>query len=224
MSSKPSCFKTYSFAVGAFIGIMVIAVLLGRALEWYYKAELSGWVQAVGAIAAIVAGFAVAADQQQSQQVAAANDLNEFTRATHMLAHAALQTVSERLDTASTPRHDKKAYALQGDRTTEMVRAMSDTVRIPSEILPYFIRLRSHVYAINSRISEIYEDEKLGCKVERDAKVAERPGLLKSSVRVYDASIELFLQLQEAIAERFPLAKLQIKTGPSLEAYPRIEI
>ncbi|GLR59307.1 hypothetical protein [Rhizobium indigoferae] len=223
MPPKRSRFAIYLIAVAVLVVILAISIVVGRSLSTPCSGDLPAWVQAVGAIAAIVAGFAVAADQQRSQQVAAIEEKNEFTRAAHMLAHAALQTVSERLDTALTPKHTRKGYALQGDRTTEMVTAVSqlDTARIPSEILPYFIRLRSHVFAINSRISEIYDSESRLSGTEYDKKRSLRHERLESSVKVFDAALVLFHQMQDEIANRFPVKRLEITVGPSLQAFDR---
>ncbi|TBC48186.1 hypothetical protein [Rhizobium ruizarguesonis] len=214
--------KTLVTTVPTLIGILAFSIAVGYLLK-KIDGSLADWVQAIGAIAAITAGFAMAADQQHSQEVTKANERREFTRAAQVLTHAALQTVSERLDTALQPRHPLKVYALQGDRTTEMVRAMAelDTALLPSEVLPFFIQLRSYVFAVNSRISEVYDSEKRGTQDELDKKRARRPERLKSSLRVHDAAIKLFIEMQSLVVDRYGHSLLAIKTGPSLNAYPR---
>ena len=101
-----------------------------------------------------------------------------------------------------------------------MVRAMCefDTTRLPIEMLPAFIRLRSHVFAINARITELYADEATGRPDEQRAAKARRYASLASAVRVREEAIGHFRSL-EVLAREFGAAELPIGQRDFIAAY-----
>lgn len=201
--------------------ILALSIVAAKLLHCWFNGDLAAWVQAVGAILAIVTGFAIAAFQTRSQELAAVAARNELARAAHTLAFQALETVTERLDAALTPSNSSKRYALRGDRTTEMISAMRefDTARLPTDIVSDFIELRSHVYAINQRISEIYDSEEHGSlKKRRDAK-AKRNERLESSVRVRSDAVTIFQRLQNLVVSRYGVEATPVGTGAFLLSY-----
>lgn len=198
-------FKALTLIIGVSSLILVASVIVGQILQFVFQGDMSGWVQAVGAILAIVSGFATAAYQTYIQQRDLDDERRAFARAAHMLAFEALETISERLNTALTPKGSKVRYALRGNRTTEMVSAMRefDTARLPIELLPDFIQLRSHVFAINERISELYAKKERGTVIQKCAAKAKRHSDLASAVRVRQDALDVFKKLQDAAVSKF---------------------
>lgn len=220
MRSK-AWFKSVATILGVTLGILALSILIAQLLHCWFRGELAAWVQAVGAILAIVTGFATAAFQARSQEQAAIAGRNDLARAAHTLAFEALETISERLEAALTPSNSSKRYALRGDRTTEMISAMREfyTVRLPTDMVSDFIQLRSHVYAINQRISEIYGSEEHGAlKKRRDAK-AKRNERLESSVRVRSQALDIFQRLQILAVERYGVEAKSVSSGGFLTSY-----
>ncbi len=179
---------------------MVIASGIGYLLKHVLYGELSAWVQAVGATLAIVVGFTVANNQAKAQQDQLQSERAAVAQAAQLLAFEALETVGGRLEAALMPPGSGKILSLQGDRTTEMILALREfeTSRLPAVMLTPFIRLRSHVYAINERISEIFDSEETSNPEKNKENKARRHARLKSTVRVRKEAVALFEELQEA--------------------------
>ena len=207
--------------VGFTILLIVASVVIARLFAWLFGGDLSAWVQAVGAILAILSGFATMALQTEAQRQLDENEMGQIARAAHVLAFEARQTVSDRLNSALTPSGPGKLYALHGDRTTEIVNAMRefDTGRLPGDILLPFIRLRSHVYATNCRITEIFESEEEGPTGKREKTKAGRKGRLKSCVRVRHDALPLFKEIEDIAVARFASHTKTVQTGIYLSGY-----
>ncbi len=158
----------------------------------------SGWAQAVGTVFAIVAGFATVFYQVQRQKADIREQQKEAGRAAFLLAFDALDTVSDRLNAALTFAKNKSTHRLRGNRTTEMVTAMREfeISRIPASMLADFIRLRSRIYAINERITEIYmSQESMPADWTRQERELERHRQLYSAVQVRRDAVTLYGQL-----------------------------
>tara|TARA_Y100000815_G_scaffold81270_1_gene70366 strand:- start:594 stop:1256 length:663 start_codon:yes stop_codon:yes gene_type:complete len=179
------------FVFAALVGVSIFA---GKLAVGCFQGELSSWVQAFGSIGAIVTGFGAAFWQVASQSKKHRYDQNSAILAAYTISHEAIEYVSKRLDTALTPEKDKVELSLQGDRTSEMVLAMREfnAGLLPAEQFQYYVLLRSHVYAINERISEVYESE-----VKNARSREERPKRLNSSIQVLTDTRSLFKKYQD---------------------------
>lgn len=180
-----------------------------------------GWTQAVGAVFAIIAGFAGVLFQVQRQKGEAEAQRTEAGKAAHLLAFDALDTVSDRLNAALTPANDKANHRLRGNRTTEMVTAMRefDFTRIPASMLADFIRLRSRIYAINERITELYSNEAARpAGWEREELEIERNRLLSSAVAVHEEAVTLYEGLQ-ATAVSFGATSRSLRVHEAIDNY-----
>lgn len=201
----------FLFVAGSAV-ILIMAIKVGNCLARIYgdgkaAADLSGWVQAVGAVFAIVAGFTATAWQLSRQRNDALAAEAASGQAALLLAHDALDAVSERLDAVLTPDLQLKDLGLRGARTNELVEAMRefDLARAPSTMLPDFVRLRSHVAAVNARIGEIYKSEASGY-TGKVRKRSERNNRLESAVNKRNESLAYYENLQ-SIASRNYKAK-----------------
>jgi hypothetical protein len=213
-------------AIGA-ISFVILAISLAASfcLARYLSADLSGWAQAVGAVLAIVAGFATTLYQlgrQKSESVAleAASG-----RAAYLLAHDAFESVTDRLEAALTPRSDSKKYVLRGARTSEMVGAMREfeTSRLPSGVLVDFIRLRSHVAAINQRLSEVYDSEDALQGQPYEEKRSQRAQRLASAVAARGEALVLYRNLRTTACERYGAERLPLGPAPLVNSYQPIK-
>lgn len=183
----------------------------------------AGWTQAVGAVIAIVAGFAGVLFQVHRQRADALEQQNEAGRAAHLLAFDALDTVSERLNAALLDDHDKKSHRLRGERTNEMVAAMRqfEISRIPPVMLADFIRLRSRVYAINARITELYTAEgKRTEGWERQELEVQRHNLLASAVEVRREAVGLYEGLENK-ARKLGGTRQRLSSQLAIQNYQR---
>lgn len=186
-------------AVGlAALAILAVSIGAAAIVHSVIGGDVAAWTQAVGAILAIVSGFGVAFYQRREEREDAAIELPAIIQASYVLAFQALETVGERLDNILTRSSVK--LSLQGDRTSEMVEAMRefDTSRLPAEMLKDFILLRSHVFAMNKRISEVYE-----MKVKRGDDIYKvRHDKLESTVMTYRSALQIFGELSGAASVR----------------------
>lgn len=213
-----------------------IIFLVGTALlSWgasilFPQVNIAAWAQAIGAIFAILSGFGVAAYQTKIADKAAADERARLARAAHLLAFEVIATVSDRLEAALTPKGQSKKYALRGDRTTEMVLAMREfgTAGLPGDMLLYFVRIRSHIYAVNKRISEIYGSEDRMKPEKRLRQKALRRERLESCVSIRTEALMLFDGLQLIAVSRFQAETKNLQTGPNLAGYstfsPEVEL
>jgi hypothetical protein len=207
--------KTTSAVASVVLGILAISIAAAAALRCLVGGDIAAWTQAVGAILAIVSGFVVAFYQRSEERNDASLEALAIVQACYLLGFQALETVGERLENILTPSGIK--FSLQGDRTSEMVEAMRefDTSRVPAEILKDFILLRSHVFAINKRISEIYDS-----KVDRNGdKNTSRHDRLESTVVTYRKALEIFGTLSEAAMGRGVTAQLAPTPRPRTSSY-----
>jgi len=147
------------------IVLLVIAVSIAAAVIAHLfgagSSEIASWVQAVGSVVAVLAAVFIANDQARGQIDKDERDRKAIGHAAHQLAFQALELVGDRLDAAMFPGEKTERFLLRGMRTTEMVLAMRefDTQRLPPQLLSDFILLRSQIYAINARISDVHAEE-----------------------------------------------------------------
>lgn len=210
--------RSIATALSMTLIILIISVCAAYRLQVWLDGDLSSWVQAIGAVLAIVVGFETAAKQTRTQQKLVQDEKHTLAQAAHLIAYEALETATGRLEAALTPADVFKRLSLQGDRTTEMILAMRefDTSQLPSEMLSDFIRLRSHVFAINERISDIRDSEETGLRAKRSSRI-KRTSRLESTVRVHTDAEKLFVQLQ-SIAVKFGATHKDLSKGPHVQA------
>lgn len=181
--------------LGASIGIASILTCLSAATD------LPAWVQAVGAILAIVVGFSTIF----YQRVAEASDKSTLqainARVSFLIAVQAMTTLGERLDAVLAPNRNKHPYRLRGARASEMIASLRelDTSRIPPNLLEKFLQLRSNFYALNERISEIYESEKASATPPRERE--ERSQRLAGGLEVWSSNRVLLNEIRVAMAD-----------------------
>ena len=210
--------------LAAFAGILLFSIWLAHRLA-AGPGEVTGWVQGIGSIFAIVAGFGVAAYQVQKQREDVREETRERAQAAHKLAFQAYRLIGERLDTALAPKDRTSAsggrYDLKGYRATEMVAAMRefDTGRLPTPLIESFVELRTRVFAINERIAQLYSREDSQSPADRAAAKALRYGKLESSVRVYAKAGEIYAALDRAAGEHFAIASLTCDVPPAIAGY-----
>lgn len=202
--------------LGGTAAILGLSVIAAERLATGSGEDIAAWVQAVGAIVAIIAGFATLAIQTMLQGKAENKERKAIVEAACLLAFDALETVNERLENALAKK--PKRLSLQGDRTTEMVLAMRefDTSRLPAALLSNFIRVRSHIYAINEKITEVYEIE--DAAADKDSEKLKRRERFVSTARVRIDAVKLFDQLQ-GTAKSFGVQNRNLSTGYSLREY-----
>ena len=213
--------------LAAFAAILLLSIWLAHLLA-AGPGEVVGWVQAIGSIFAVVAGFGVAAYQVQKQREDVREETRERAQAAHNLAFQAYRLIGERLATALSPKRDAAApssgsgqFDLKGFRATEMVAAMRefDTGRLPTPLIEGFVELRTRVFAINERISQLYDREDAQAPDERAAAKARRHGKLESSVRVYARAGEIYAGLDQTAKDHFGIASLTCDVPAAIAGY-----
>lgn len=164
--------------------------LVDQGLDW------PAIVQAVGSIAAIVAGFIVLAVQNWQAKDAVRVKSKELATTVGNIALEATETVAQRLESALRTQKGRTLFALRGHRTTEMVQSMRefDLSVLPPVLAGRFARVRSGVYAVNSRITDIFDSEKI-----TPADKSRRRARLESSARVLSETLVEFQRLREAL-------------------------
>lgn len=210
--------------VAAFAAVLGLSIWLAHILA-AGPGEVTGWVQAIGSIMAIVAGFGVAAYQVQKQREDAREEMRERAHAAHKLAFQAYRLIGERLETALSPKDNRSAsggrFDLKGYRATEMVAAMRefDTGRLPTPLIESFVELRTRVFAINERISQLYSREDEQTAEARKAAKAQRYAKLESCVHVYRRAGEIYAELDLAAEEHFSIVSLTCVVPPAIDGY-----
>ena len=197
-----------AIAVITVMAIVAFVLILGASISIAYiltnqfsVTDLPAWVQAVGAILAIVAGFATI----YYQRVAEASDQLEpqaiNARVAFLIAVQAITTLGERLDAVLAPNRDTHPYRLRGNRAGEMIASLRelDTTRIPPNLLEKFLQLRSNLYALNERISEIYESEKPSKAAPRER--SERPQRLAGGIEIWFSSRTLLDEIRATMTD-----------------------
>lgn len=160
--------------------------------------DAAAWVQAVGAIIAIASGFYIANRQNKTQQNYIINEKNNLANAAYLISHEATQTLIERLGEAIFENRPQNKHLLQGGRATEIISSMKDfnASNLPASMLPGFISLRGHLFAINERISIVLKDDDSVSvdHTKEDVGNARRESL-DSAVRVSIRAVDIFNNL-----------------------------
>ncbi|TCQ02467.1 hypothetical protein [Sphingomonas sp. PP-CC-3A-396] len=182
------------------IGIFALSFLGSRLAVFASKFVTGdpGWAQAIGSVLAILAGFAGVLYQVGQSKADAKEQRDERGRAAHLLAYDAFETVTERLQAMLKASRAYPTHRLRGERTNEMIAAMReiDTSTLPPIMLADFIRLRSRVFAINQRITEIYKSEEKTSNGNSGRNKGERRKRLNSAVQVWKEALTYFDNIQ----------------------------
>lgn len=195
--------------------ILTLSVALAIPLN-AWCASLAGWVQGIGTVAAIVAGFAGVQLQVRQQEKDKLRADRVLGQAAYMLAFESFYLITDRLNGALSPGQKGRVYELRGYRTTEMVNAMRETeaARFPTCIIVDFSQLRSLVFAINCRISDLYAAE------DDDPSLASfRYGKLKGAVSAHKLARETFERLTITSARELQAEKKTLLTPYSILNY-----
>lgn len=205
-------------AILATMAVLTVALLFSLPFT-RNGGELSGWVQAIGSVLAIVAGFAGVLHQVDAQRRQDAEQIAATGRAAHSLALGAYELVTDRLNAALQPGKSEQYYVLRGLRTTEMVTAMREfeAGSLPASLISPFVLLRSSVFAINERISEIYMSEADATPAGRKALEARRAEELRSALRAHAAAEKAAFELDN-LANEHCKAAIRLKPSPNLVA------
>ncbi|SDR14152.1 hypothetical protein [Brevundimonas sp. 374] len=158
--------------------------------------EMASWVQAVFAVVAIGASAVFFARQQRAERRRLEDERRDTARSAGEMSAHALNLVAVRLEACL---HGKALFNLRGAQTTEMVQAMRELElgRLDPNLIKHFAYLRAGVFAINTRITEIYTTEKT--KPSLRSKRTER---LKSAARVLDAARQNYRDYQDEIGPK----------------------
>lgn len=164
--------------------------------------DAASWVQAIGSIIAIAAGFVVLALQREHAQRDERERHARSARACGTVALRAMVQVGDRLGVAAEP-HSKRRHgmALREHRTTELVSALRELrlVEVHPDILSPLASLRSDLHAVNARISDIYRSEEKLSGADKVALEAKRSGRIKSSLVVYGSAYRSFAALRRCL-------------------------
>lgn len=146
---------------------------------------------------------------------------SEAGRAALLLAHDAIDAITERLDAALTLNLDMKDMALRGVRTGELISTMRDydIGRVPSEMQPDFNRMRSCAVAVNERMADIYASEKTPDYSGKLRSRSERKGRLLSAVKQRNEAVNYFGRLQKIATGKYKVAAFPLLETPKITEY-----
>lgn len=154
----------------------------------------AAWFSAFATSLAIVAAIFAVRLQLLAQAQTERQRRVELALVAYDLASEALELVTNRLDVALSPKQPESTYALREHRTTETILAMRELEphALPPNMLEEFVQVRSCVYAINQRISEVYADSNGDPAFEIYKN-------LSGAVNVHGIAIKAFARLGNAV-------------------------
>jgi hypothetical protein len=200
---------------------LVRAVLLGSVLmaitgvaAWYARqvlgdGTLADWFGAIGTGLAIAVTATFGIDQLSQARRDDIRRRHELGEAAFTLADQAMTLVTDRLETALSPRRVGSRYQLRGDRTTETIEAMREIEphMLPPNMIAPFVELRACVAAINSAITEYHASGHRRTGSDDGGGVAKaREKAFSSSARVHQDARKAFLVLAATIKDRSKLS------------------
>lgn len=184
-------------AIAAFTVALAISLRLAHCFAGSDTGDLPAWVQAIGAILTIVAGFATIFAQRVLKH--RDDDVVQATnaRAAHLVAIHAMTTLGERLDAVLADASAKHPYRLRGERTAQMIASLRefDIARVPADMLEKFLQLRANCHAINERISDVYEGEGKPGGATR----AQRKARLQSAIDIWGENRRLLSEIRKQL-------------------------
>lgn len=165
---------------------------------------MAAWVQAVGSVLAILVAVLVANRQLEHTRQEARRNRSEAALAAASLAGKTLDQVADRLLAAARPRAGKTmGLALREHRTTELVQTLRElnVAELPPDTVVAFSTLRSRLFAVNSRITDIYRSEEGNSALE-----ARREERVRSSLLTYDDALTDYTTLRDVLRTAHGLA------------------
>ena len=142
-------------------------------------------------------------------------DNRREARAALNLSLCSFEYVFERFEAAI---KGELKFALRGARTTEMIEAMREleVTSLPTEIIEAFAHVRSDVYAVNVRISEVFANHRQKAKAPR---VKARQKDLVSAARVLSEAIGQFEKLNQRVSRRYMTGGCAVSVPSLLATY-----
>lgn len=167
--------------------------------------DITDQIQAWGSIGAVAAALFALLVQEIVRRHAEDKRRRELAKAAADIAREASRLVAERLHWALKSQDGPTLFELRGHRTTEMVQAMRelDISSLSPALIAPFARVRSDVYAVNERISDVFESENRGPAKQKVALRARRTHRLTSAGRVLGAALEQYNQYRAALEVTF---------------------
>jgi hypothetical protein len=149
----------------------------------------AAWIQAIGSIAAIAATGITFVMDKRHERAQAEKAANALAFTAREMALNAIVMVSARLDAAL---HDQILFRLRGHQTTEIVQTMRelDIRALDPKIVRHFAVVRSSIFAVNSRITDVYASDEKIRRAKKQASESYKPNYderrerLKSAARV----------------------------------------
>lgn len=207
-----------AWAVGLEIaGASALALLTLPWAAWLAAKDAASWIQAIGGVLAIIAGFIGLAIQRAHAERDEHAAKVRAVYACSTVVRRTLEQVGDRLLVASEP-HSKRRHgmALREYRTTEMVSALRELKLIDAQldVLSPLAALRADLYAVNARITDIYKsEEQKSDPEEKIALEARRSNRIKSSLVVYGSALGSYANLQSCLRKFYGL-ELENPTTP----------
>lgn len=148
-----------------FVVIVFAAIIVTTAAAAWLLGQITSltaftdWVQAVGATVAVFVAWLALWLQRTQVQDDQKEEARRLASAVYGLSTHGFDRVSDRLAAAASPGSGKR-LTLRELRTSDIVRAMRkvDPTSLPASLFEPFVLLRSGLYAINERISEVYAE------------------------------------------------------------------
>ena len=179
--------------------------------------DLWACIQAVGSILAILAGIAVVWWQERTRKQDQKRQESELAKAAGDVAREAVSLVEARLNSALFPTGKPILFWLRNQRTTEVVQALRELriSSLPNEIIASVVRIRSGAFAINQRISEVFDSE------PDEIQKARRWTRLESCGRVLSETLDEFAHLRSLLANRHGVDLAPIMPDDNMARYMR---
>lgn len=184
-------------AVALVVACLVLVLAGCRATDGPWGQTMAAWIQAVGSVLAILAAIAVANRQMEQARLDASRAKADLALAAVSLASKSLEQVADRLTAAARVGAGKSlGLALREHRTTELVETLRQVSigDLPPSLVLTFSTLRSRLYAVNARITEIYNSEQ-----KDPSKEARRSQRIRSSLATYEAALADYRELADQL-------------------------
>lgn len=167
-------------AFWALIGIVWLIAVATKTADLFGDV-MAAWVQAVFAVAAIVASAGFFEAQRQADQKRDRDKARDIAQTAGEMAVYAMDLAAARLNASLESIKGKTLFELRGHQTTEMVQAMRelDLSQLDPKVVKHFAYIRAGIYAVNARITDVFETEKSRPSLKR-----RRRERLKSAGRV----------------------------------------
>lgn len=192
----------YVVALPIVVTILVNKDHLGDLPKWLMSEVGAAWVQAITSFLAIgAAGLGLLYQEGRRDREAKARAIS-LAGVCGTVAHQAIRHVTDRMEPLLKKPDAPFLFLLRGHRTTEMVNALREIeiVDLPSDVVAPLVAIRGAVYAVNSRITDIFKIEE-GDKGAKDRRLAR----LESAGRVLGDAVEQYGKLQDILSINYEI-------------------